>query len=120
MQGLLSEGKEGKRRLDRKMSDYDAARLKHLGHKSNPKPSKWRKGEDADKIHNDMVAAQVHTMSQLLCNSNYYTASLLLMAHRCMAQGGLYYRLHISHSHIVTPNTAKAAVYVPKTNLEHS
>lgn len=64
MQGLLAEGKEGKRRLDRKMTDYDAARLKHLGHKSNPKPSKWRKGEDAEKVHNDMVAAQVHTMCQ--------------------------------------------------------
>ena len=39
--------------------EYDQARLKHLGHKANAKPSKWRKGEDADKIHSDMLAAQV-------------------------------------------------------------
>ena len=58
-QGLITEGKEGKRRLDRRMTEYDAARSKHLNLKSNPKVSKWRKGDDAEKIHNDMIAAQV-------------------------------------------------------------
>lgn len=41
------------------MAEYDTARLKHLGHKANPRPSKWRKGDDSEKIHNDMVHAQV-------------------------------------------------------------
>lgn len=40
------------------MTEYDSARMKHLGHKANPRP-KWRKGDDAEKIHSDMVAAQV-------------------------------------------------------------
>lgn len=58
LKGLLAEGKAGKRRLDRKIVEYDQARLKHLGHKANSRPSKWRKGEDAEKIHNDMLGAQ--------------------------------------------------------------
>ncbi len=58
-QGLIIDGKEGKRRLDRKTSEYDAARTKHLNHKYNPKINKWRKGDDADKIHSDMISAQV-------------------------------------------------------------
>ncbi|DBB01590.1 TPA: hypothetical protein ACH3X1_000238 [Trebouxia sp. C0004] len=58
LKGLIIDGKEGKRRLDRKTSEYDAARSKHLNHKSNPKVSKWRKGDDADKIHSDMISAQ--------------------------------------------------------------
>jgi len=45
--------------LDRKTSEYDATRSKHLNHKSNPKVSKWRKGDDAEKIHSDMISAQV-------------------------------------------------------------
>ena len=79
LQGLLLDGKEGKRRLDRKMSEYDAARLKHLGHKSNPKPSKWRKGEDADKIHSDMVAAQVcnFLLGTCLCSGTRLFATSL-------------------------------------------
>lgn len=55
----MAEGRDCKRQLDRKVADYDAARLKHLGHKANPRPSKWRKGEDSEKIHTDMVHAQV-------------------------------------------------------------
>ncbi len=58
-QGLIIDGKEGKRRLDRKTSEYDAARTKHLNHKYNPKINKWRKADDADKIHSDMISAQV-------------------------------------------------------------
>ncbi|KAL3136510.1 hypothetical protein ABBQ38_005760 [Trebouxia sp. C0009 RCD-2024] len=55
LKGLLVEGKEGKRRLEKRMSEYDAASKKHL----NPaKPSKWRKGEDADRLHSEMIAAQ--------------------------------------------------------------
>ena len=56
---MIIDGKEGKRRLDRRTSEYDAARSKHLNHKYNPKVSKWRKGDDADKIHSDMISAQV-------------------------------------------------------------
>ena len=63
-QGLITEGKEGKRRLDRRMTEYDAARSKHLNLKSNPKVSKWRKGDDAEKIHSDMIAAQVIHLKQ--------------------------------------------------------
>ena len=56
LQGLISGGKESKRHLDKKMADYTAASAKHL----HPRPtSKWRRGEDAEKIHSDMVAAQV-------------------------------------------------------------
>ncbi|KAA6429276.1 MAG: hypothetical protein FRX49_00672 [Trebouxia sp. A1-2] len=58
LKGLIIDGKEGKRRLDRKTSEYDAARSKHLNHKYNPKVSKWRKGDDADKLHSDMISAQ--------------------------------------------------------------
>lgn len=58
LKGLIIDGKEGKRRLDRRTSEYDAARSKHLNHKYNPKVSKWRKGDDADKIHSDMISAQ--------------------------------------------------------------
>lgn len=79
LQGLLAEGKEGKRVLDRKTSEYDAARLKHLGHKSHAKPSKWRKGEDAEKIHSDMVAAQVsHSHSHTCVQRSLLGQSLLL------------------------------------------
>lgn len=31
--GLTAEAKECRKKLDRRMSDYDSARLKHLGHK---------------------------------------------------------------------------------------
>jgi len=65
---LIIDGKEGKRRLDRKTSEYDAARTKHLNHKYNPKVSKWRKGDDADKIHSDMISAQVRPAA-LVCNA---------------------------------------------------
>lgn len=47
--------------MDRKTSEYDAARSKHLNHKYNPKVSKWRKGDDADKLHSDMISAQVRS-----------------------------------------------------------
>ena len=56
VQGLLVEGKEGKRRLEKRMAEYDAASKKHL---NPPKPSKWRKGEDVDRLHSEMIAAQV-------------------------------------------------------------
>ena len=61
MQGLLSDGRDSKRQLDRRVAEYDAARLKHLRHKANTRPSKWRKGDDSEKIHNDMIHAQVIT-----------------------------------------------------------
>ena len=59
-QGLLAEGKEGKRNLDKKMAEYESARSKHVGHKQNSKPSKWRKAEDQHVLHDDMIKAQVH------------------------------------------------------------
>lgn len=38
------------------MADYAAASSKHL----HPKPtSKWRRGEDAEKLQKDMIEAQV-------------------------------------------------------------
>ena len=56
LQGLISGGKESKRHLDKKMADYTAASTKHL----HPRPTRtWRRGEDAEKIHSDMIAAQV-------------------------------------------------------------
>ena len=56
LQGLISGGKESKRHLDKKMADYTAASAKHL----HPRPtSKWRRGEDAEKIQSDMIDAQV-------------------------------------------------------------
>lgn len=84
IQGLLTEGRECKRQLDRKVAEYDAARLKHLGHKANPRPSKWRKGEDSEKIQSDMVQAQViphparrlpgsHCMQICLTKDNTFT-----------------------------------------------
>lgn len=47
---LATEAKDGKRKMDRKLIDYEAARLKHLGH------SKSRRGEGA--AYADLVAAQ--------------------------------------------------------------
>ena len=56
LQGLISGGKESKQHLNKKMADYTAASAKHL----NPRPTRtWRRGEDAEKIHSDMIAAQV-------------------------------------------------------------
>ena len=55
-QGLISGGKESKQRLEKKMADYNAASAKHC----NPRPTRtWRRGEDTEKIHSDMLAAQV-------------------------------------------------------------
>lgn len=65
LQGVLADGRDSKRQLDRRVTEYDAARLKHLGHKANPRPSKWRKADDSEKIHHDMVHAQVGGYLQL-------------------------------------------------------
>ncbi|KAK9807526.1 hypothetical protein WJX72_001570 [[Myrmecia] bisecta] len=57
--GLLNDVKEDKKKLDKRVTDYDSARLRHLGHKKgvNSKVSNWKK-EDPDKLHAEMVAAQ--------------------------------------------------------------
>lgn len=75
VQGLLVEGKEGKRRLEKRMSEYDAASKKHL---NPPKPSKWRKGEDADRLHSEMIAAQVLPMAPFLLDTFPHTSLRLL------------------------------------------
>ncbi|KAI3430848.1 hypothetical protein D9Q98_009258 [Chlorella vulgaris] len=56
---LTAEVKETKRRLDKRSSEYDAARLKHLGHRSAGHLSTWTgKSNDPDKSFDAMLAAK--------------------------------------------------------------
>ncbi|PRW20973.1 ADP-ribosylation factor GTPase-activating AGD3-like [Chlorella sorokiniana] len=56
---VTGEVKEAKRRLDKRSSEYDAARLKHLGHRSATHVSTWAgKSSDPDKSFADLQAAK--------------------------------------------------------------
>lgn len=56
---VTGEVKEAKRRLDKRSSEYDAARLKHLGHRSATHVSTWAgKSYDPDKSFADLQAAK--------------------------------------------------------------
>ncbi|PSC71679.1 ADP-ribosylation factor GTPase-activating AGD1 [Micractinium conductrix] len=56
---LTSEVKESKRRLDKRSSEYDAARLRHLGHRSAGHLSTWAgKSSDPDKSFAELQAAK--------------------------------------------------------------
>lgn len=52
---LTSEAKECKRKLDKRTSEYDSARLKHLGHKN---VGGWSSSKNSDKTMQEMTLAK--------------------------------------------------------------
>lgn len=56
---VTSEVRDSKKRLDKKSSEYDAARLRHLGHRSAGHLSTWAgKSSDPDKTFADLLVAK--------------------------------------------------------------
>ncbi|KAL4436335.1 hypothetical protein ABPG77_009897 [Micractinium sp. CCAP 211/92] len=56
---LTSEVRDSKKRLDKRSSEYDAARLRHLGHRSAGHLSTWAgKSSDPDKSFQELQAAK--------------------------------------------------------------
>ncbi|KAK9822748.1 hypothetical protein WJX74_003816 [Apatococcus lobatus] len=62
IKGYIAEAKESRRRCDKKTAEYEAARLKNLGHKNRMDirgvGAGWKK-EDPAKLQSDMEAAQL-------------------------------------------------------------
>ncbi|KAL4420567.1 hypothetical protein ABPG75_010223 [Micractinium tetrahymenae] len=56
---LTTEVRDSKKRLDKRSSEYDAARLRHLGHRSAGHLSTWAgKSSDPDKSFQELQAAK--------------------------------------------------------------
>eukprot|EP00887_Chlorella_sp_A99_P007156 scaffold2.g7156.t1 len=58
LSALLTEERECRRRAERGAGAYDAARLRHLGHKSASHVSTWSKSNDPERTQGDMLAAK--------------------------------------------------------------